>query len=103
MAAVAVISLFCFESTLKAIEKTTSVEGLVTKIDHAAKTVVVKGADGTEHTMHLVGRTVVQGGQEAYKGAAGPHVVFREGPKLRCQNRAPMRLPRRSIISARMG
>jgi hypothetical protein len=56
---VAIISLFNLTGILKAIEKTPPVEGVVTKIDRAAKTVVVKAADGTEYTMHLVGRTVV--------------------------------------------
>ena len=67
--AVAIISLFSFAGILRAIEKTASVEGLITKIDRAAKIVMVKAADGTEHTMHLVGRTVVHGGKETYKGA----------------------------------
>ena len=68
--AVAIISLFGFAGILKAIEKTASVEGLVTEIDRAAKTVVVKAADGTEHTMHLVGRTVVHGGNETPETAS---------------------------------
>lgn len=57
--AVAVISLFDFAGVLRAIQKTTSVEGLVTKLDCAGKTMMVRTVDGTEHTMHLVGRTVV--------------------------------------------
>ncbi len=46
----------------------TAVEGTVQKIDTAAKTIVVKAADGTEHTFHFLGRTVVHG---AEKGGAG--------------------------------
>ncbi len=80
--AVAVISFLGFESTLKAIEKTTSVEGIVTKIDRAAKTVAVKAADGTEHTMHLVGRTVVLGGKETYRGAEGAARGLQEGSQV---------------------
>src|ERR1035438_1341437 len=56
---VAIISFFSLAGTLRAIETTASVEGFVTKVDRGAKTVMVKAADGTEHTMHLVGRTVV--------------------------------------------
>ena len=80
--AVAVISIVGFASTLKAIEKTMSVEGLVTKIDRAAKTVVVKGTDGTEHTMHLVARTVVHGGKETYRGTEGAGRGLQEGSQV---------------------
>ncbi len=45
----------------------TAVQGTVQKIDTAAKTVVVQAKDGTEHTFHFVGRTVVHG---AEKGGA---------------------------------
>src|SRR2546426_12587886 len=38
-----------------------AVHGTITKLDRAAKTVVVKTADGTEHTLHLVGKTTVRG------------------------------------------
>ena len=76
------ISLFGFAGMLKAIEKTTSVEGLVTKIDRAAKTVMVKTADGAEHTMHLVGRTVVHGGKDTYNGAEDATRGLREGSQV---------------------
>jgi len=46
----------------------TAVEGKVEKIDRTAKTIVVKAADGTEHTFHFVGRTAVHGTEMA--GAA---------------------------------
>jgi hypothetical protein len=39
----------------------TAVHGTVSKVDSAAKTVAVKTADGTEHTMHVVGKTAVHG------------------------------------------
>src|ERR1035438_6755543 len=55
--AAVVISLLTFAGMVRAAEPTTSVEGVVTKIDRSAKTVMVKATDGTEHTMHLVGRT----------------------------------------------
>jgi hypothetical protein len=48
--------------------------GVVIKVDSAAKTVVVKVADGTEHTLHFVKRTTVQGAQDI---AAGAEDVFR--------------------------
>ncbi len=39
----------------------TAVEGRIEKIDRAARTIVVKAADGTEHTFHFVGRSAVHG------------------------------------------
>jgi len=46
----------------------TAVRGTVERIDSGAKTIVVKAADGTEHTFHFVARTAVHGGEKA--GAA---------------------------------
>jgi hypothetical protein len=43
----------------------TAVRGKVAKIDSKAKTIVVKAADGTEHTFHFVARTAVHGGEKA--------------------------------------
>jgi len=43
----------------------TAVRGTVEKIDSTAKTIVVKAADGTEHTFHFVARTAVHGGEKA--------------------------------------
>jgi hypothetical protein len=81
-AAVAIISLFGFAGILRAIEKTASVEGRVTKIDRAAKTVMVKAADGTEHTLYLVGQTVVHGGKQTYKGAEEAARGLQEGSQV---------------------
>jgi hypothetical protein len=80
--AVVVISLFTFAGILGATEPTASVEGVVTKIDRTAKTVMVKATDGTEHTIHLVGRTVVYGGNETYKGAEEAGRDLQEGSQV---------------------
>jgi arginine repressor len=66
--------LFC--STAFAI---TAVEGKVEKIDRTAKTVVVKTADGTEHTFHFVGRTAVHGTQMAGEAAKESFHGLKEG------------------------
>ncbi|MGB9514737.1 MAG: hypothetical protein WBU20_23830, partial [Candidatus Acidiferrum sp.] len=79
---VAIISLFGLAVSLKAVEKTGSVEGLVIKIDRTAKTVVVKASDGTEYTMHLAERTVVYGKNETYKGAVEAERSLQEGSKV---------------------
>lgn len=59
-----------------------ALEGVVTKVDSGAKTVVVKAADGTEHTLHLVGRTVVHGGQESVRGADAAARGVHEGSQV---------------------
>ncbi len=66
--------LFC--STAFAI---TAVEGRIEKIDHMAKTMVVKAADGTEHTFHFVGRTAVHGGEKAGAAAEESFHGLKEG------------------------
>src|SRR5580692_8903600 len=61
----------------------TAVDGTVKKVDAGTKTVVVKTADGTEHTVHFVGKTSVHGWDAADAGAKdgmhgvkeGSHVV----------------------------
>jgi hypothetical protein len=61
----------------------TAVEGTVKKVDAGTKTVVVKSADGTEHTVHFVSKTSVHGWDAADAGAKdgmhgvkeGSHVV----------------------------
>jgi len=77
--------------------------GAVLRTDAAAKTVVVKLADGTEHTFHFVKRTTVHGAQgtaagatDAFRGLKGAaRSPFTIPPKER------KRLPRRSTISER--
>ncbi len=43
--------------------------GTVVKVDNAAKTVIVKVADGAEHAFHVVNRTMIHGGQDTATGA----------------------------------
>jgi len=44
-----------------AVEAVTAVHGTISKIDSGAKTIVVKTADGTEHTFHFIAKTTVHG------------------------------------------
>jgi hypothetical protein len=54
------------------------VHGTVTKVDSATKTVVVKTADGTEHTIKVTADTTVKGPKEGIDGLAkGTEVVAR--------------------------
>ena len=43
---------------------------------------VVKAADGTEHSIHLVARTAVHDGQDTYKGAEGAARGVQEGSEV---------------------
>jgi hypothetical protein len=80
--AVVFLSIFGFTRILRATDITAYVEGLVTKVDRSAKIVVVKATDGTEHTMHLVGRTVVYGGHEIFTGADEAARGLQEGSRV---------------------
>ncbi len=59
-----------FALTLMAADDVISaVHGVVTKVDEASKTIVVKTKDGTEHTIHFVDKTVVSGADATETGA----------------------------------
>jgi len=45
-----------------------AVSGVVKHIDHGTKTMVVKTADGTEHTIKYTGKTTWEGTEDAGKG-----------------------------------
>ncbi len=53
--------------------------GVVLKLDAGAKTVVVKAADGTEHTLHFVKRSTVHGAEDTAKGAEDAFHGLKEG------------------------
>ena len=56
--------------------------GVVLRLDAATKTVVVKLADGTEHTFHVVKRTAVHGTQAAAGGAKDAFHGLKEGSEV---------------------
>jgi hypothetical protein len=60
----------------------TAVEGTVKKVDAGSKTVVVKTADGAEHTVHIVKRTTVHGTAEAAKGTKDAFHGLEEGTEV---------------------
>jgi hypothetical protein len=54
------------------------IHGTVKKVDSVTKTVVVKTADGTEHTLKFTGDTTVKGTKEGFDGIKeGTEVVAR--------------------------
>jgi hypothetical protein len=60
----------------------TVVHGTVTKVDQGAKTVVVKTADGTEHTIHFVGKTAVHGADATATGSKDAFKGVKEGSEV---------------------
>ena len=74
--------LFALESPLEAIEPVTATEGTVERVDATAKTVLVKAKDGTEHTFHFAGRTVLHGAQSTERGADASARGLKEGSEV---------------------
>lgn len=62
-----VIAFVCLVPLFFAADVVTAVRGTITRVDSATKTVVVKAADGTEHTMHVVAKTTVHGTEAGTK------------------------------------
>jgi len=56
-----------------------AVDGTVKKVDAGTKTVVVKTADGTEHTFHYLGDVTVHGAKDTEKGTVNG---VKEGSKV---------------------
>jgi len=72
-----------FAVTVVAADEVVSVlHGVVTKVDAAAKTIVVKTKDGTEHTIHFVDKTVVKGGEAVGTGAKDAFQGVKEGSEV---------------------
>jgi hypothetical protein len=60
----------------------TVVHGTVTKIDSAGKTIAVKTADGTEHTIHFVDKTTVHGAHATADAAKDTFHGITEGSEV---------------------
>jgi hypothetical protein len=50
-----------------AVEAVSAVHGTISKIDSSAKTIVVKTAEGTEHTFRFIAKTTVHGTEAGAK------------------------------------
>ena len=59
-----------------------AVSGVVKSIDKGTKTVVVKAADGTEHTIKYTDKTVVKGAKDTGKGVEKGSVDTYMGAKV---------------------
>ncbi len=62
------------------------ISGVVKKVDKGTKTVVVKTADGTEHTFKYTEKTTVEGAKDVGKGtdkaAAETYLTAKKGAKV---------------------
>ena len=76
------LTAFFAVTVLAADEAVSAVHGVVTKVDAAAKTIVVKTKDGTEHTIHFVDKTAVYGAKETAKGAEDAFHGVKEGSEV---------------------
>src|SRR5271170_716249 len=80
MRMVLVLSLVSF--AFAADDVVSAVHGTVTKVDSAGHTVVVKTADGTEHSLHLVKETTVHGAQASADAAKDSWHGVTEGTEV---------------------
>jgi hypothetical protein len=62
------------------------ISGVVKKVDKGTKTIVVKTADGTEHTIKYTDKTTVEGtkdvGKGAEKGSTEAYLSAKKGSKI---------------------
>jgi hypothetical protein len=79
---IATLAAFFAVMVVAADEVVSVVHGMVTKVDAAAKTIVVKTKDGTEHTIHFVDKTVVKGGEAVGTGAKDTFQGVKEGSEV---------------------
>ena len=95
--AAALLGSFSFAADL-----VSAMHGVISRIDSAGKTIVVKTADGGEHTLHFVAKTAVHGTEA---GAKGTFHGLKEGAEVVAHytSKGPKIPPWKSTESARMG
>ena len=71
-------SLICFAAE----DVVSAVHGTIQKTDSMAKTIVVKTADGAEHTFQFVGHTAVHGAEKVAAGAKDAYHGLKEGSEV---------------------
>src|SRR5258708_31395980 len=76
-----VLALFAC-GALAAQDVASAVVGTIKAVDKGTKTVVVKTAEGTEHTFHFVGRTVEDGVEATAKGSKDAFQSMKYGDEV---------------------
>jgi hypothetical protein len=61
------LALMLVATVYAAEDVVTAIHGTITKVDSTTKTIVVKTADGTEHTLHFAAATTVHGADASAK------------------------------------
>jgi hypothetical protein len=79
--AVVAVAGFMVMAALAADDVVSAVHGTITKVDAATKTAVVKTADGTEHTIHFVDKTV-HGAKATETGAKDAFHGLKKGSEV---------------------
>ena len=77
-----VLAAFFAVMVVAADDVVSAVHGVVTKVDAASKTIVVKTKDGTEHTIHFVDKTTVRGAEGVETGAKDTFHGVKEGSEV---------------------
>jgi hypothetical protein len=77
-----VLALSLISVAYAADDVVSAVHGTVSKVDSASHTVVVKTADGTEHSMHLVKETTVHGAKASADAAKDSWHGITEGTEV---------------------
>lgn len=77
-----VLALLLVAGAYAAQDVVSAVRGAIKKIDSTTKTIVVKTADGTEHTMHFLDKTTVHGVDASAAAAKDSWHGLKEGTEV---------------------
>ena len=77
-----VLALLLVSTAYAAEDVVSAVHGAIKKIDATTKTIVVKTADGTEHTMHFLDKTTVHGVDASAAAAKDSWHGLKEGTEV---------------------
>ena len=77
-----VLTLFLVSAAYAADDVVSAVHGTITKVDSTTKTVVVKTADGTEHSMHVDDKAVVHSADASAMAAEDSWHGLKEGSEV---------------------
>lgn len=77
-----ILASMLITSVCAAQDVVSAVHGTIKKIDSSTKTIVVKTADGTEHSLHFVGKTTVHGADDSTKSTKDSWHGLTEGTEV---------------------
>ena len=77
-----VLALLLLSAAHAAEDVVSAVHGTIKKVDSTTRTIVVKTADGTEHSLHFLDRTTVHGADASAEAAKGSWHGLRGGTEV---------------------